>query len=84
MFIINKFNIFHDIPDDMPLPAGARRATAEEVADWQGQDAANKLIVRQQKQEAAQRRAQLVVQVAAPVEAQEPEKPRAKNDKPAA
>lgn len=82
MYIINKFNVFNDIPDDRPLPAGARKATPEEIADWQGEDAANKLILRQQKHEAAQRRAQMVVNVVAPPEAAAG-KGKA-NDKPAA
>lgn len=61
MYIINKYGVFTDIPEGTPLPAGARQATAAEVSDWQAKDAAGKARLRQQKLEAAQRKAQLVI-----------------------
>lgn len=59
--ILNKFGVMHTIPDDMPLPAGARKATPAEIADWQKADAENKAKLLTQKQEARQRAAQMVV-----------------------
>lgn len=60
-YIINRHGILHSIPDDMRLPAGARKATAAEISEWQAQDAANKAVLRAQKQASAQARAQLVI-----------------------
>lgn len=61
MYIINRHGVLHSAPDDMRLPAGARKATAAEISEWQAQDAANKAALRAQKQASAQARAQLVI-----------------------
>lgn len=61
MYIINKHGIFHSIPDDMGLPAGARQATAKEVADWTADDQAKKAAIKAAKQQAKEDRAQMVV-----------------------
>lgn len=78
-FIINKYNVFHSIPDDMPLPAGARVATAKEVEEWQKTDATNKAALLAQKQQAKRDRAQFVVELTpAPVEPTVPETDKGK------
>lgn len=70
MYIFNKFNVFHSIPDDMPLPAGARVATAKEVAEWAAQDLTEKAAIKAKKDAARAERAQLVV-ISAPAPAEE-------------
>lgn len=76
MHIINKFGVMHTIPDDMPLPAGARKASASEVAKWEQEDAENKSAILRKKQATALARAQTVV-VGAPAEPVEPVEPPA-------
>lgn len=71
MFIFNKYNVFHSIPDDMPLPAGARLATAKEVAEWEAHDQAQKAAIKAKKDAARAERAQLVV-ISAPAPVEEP------------
>lgn len=65
-YILNSFGVMHTIPDDMALPAGARKATPAEVAAWLIADDTAKAAILAAKQAAAARRAQLVV-VSAPV-----------------
>jgi hypothetical protein len=86
MYIFNKFNIFHSIPDDMALPAGARVATAKEVAEWTANDLIEKAAIKAKKDAARAERAQLVV-ISAPAveEVTEPAKGKdGKDGKPAA
>lgn len=67
-YIINRHGILHSIPDDMRIPAGARKATAKEIEEWQKEDAANKAVLLAQKRKSAQDRAQVVIMAApAPV-----------------
>jgi hypothetical protein len=35
MYIVNQHGVVHSIPDDWKLPAGARKATAAEVAAYE-------------------------------------------------
>lgn len=63
MYILNKFGVMHTIPDDMPLPAGARRATEKEIAAWQAEDATNKAAIRAQKEASRLAHAQTVVTI---------------------
>jgi hypothetical protein len=72
--IFNKFGVMHTIPDDMPLPPGARKATKDEITAWKAADAKAKAGILAAKQATAARRAQLVV-VSAP--AAEPSSPSA-------
>ena len=83
MNIINKYGVYHSLPDDMPLPTGARIATAKEVAEWTEQDTANKAALLAQKQKARAERAQLVVVTApaTPVEPTETEPEKGKGGK---
>lgn len=74
MHILNKFNVMHTWPDDMPLPAGARKASKSEVEEWEAQDAENKVAIRAQKEASRLAHAQTVV-VSAPA----PEPPAAKS-----
>ncbi len=63
MYIINKYGVFHSIPDDWPLPAGARKATKAEIDEWKKQDGEAKAARRAQKEQTRRERAQLVVNV---------------------
>ncbi len=85
MYIINRHGILHDIPDEMPMPKGARKASKDEIAEWRERDAAGKAVLLAEKQEAARRAAQLVVMAApvtpAPEPAPEPKGKSAKDDK---
>lgn len=75
MFILNKFDVMHTIPDDMPLPAGARKASKDEIAAWQAADAESKATIKAAKEASRLAHAQTVV-VSAP--APEPSAPAAK------
>jgi hypothetical protein len=67
MHILNKHGQMHTTPDDWAVPAGARKATAAEIAAWEKEDAANKAAIKAAKEQTKQDRAQVVIQ-AAPVE----------------
>lgn len=36
MYIVNAAGITHSIPDDWKLPAGARKASSDEIAAYEG------------------------------------------------
>ncbi len=36
MYIVNEHGITHSIPDEWKVPAGARKASKEEIADYEG------------------------------------------------
>lgn len=36
MYIVNQSGVTHSIPDDWAMPAGARKATKEEIAAYEG------------------------------------------------
>lgn len=72
MFIKNKFDVMHTWPDDMPLPAGARKASKDEIAVWEAADTAGKATIRAAKEASRLAHAQTVV-VSAP--ATEPSAP---------
>lgn len=71
-YIINKYGVFTDIPDDFDLPAGARRASPKEIADWKAADAAAKPALRAKKMAAAQRK---LLGLAGPDDEDEPSTP---------
>lgn len=75
LHMVNKHGVLHSWPEDRPLPAGARKASKEEVVAWQKEDAANKAITLAAKQKKAQERAQMVI-VTAPAA----ETPKGKDD----
>ncbi len=78
MFIVNKAGVMHTIPDDWALPAGARKATKEEIAKWEEGDKAAKQAKLARIEEERIRKAQAVVQVQAVVPPQAATPPKEK------
>lgn len=76
MHIFNKFGVMHTIPDDMPLPAGARKATKAEIDAWEAKDAEKKAEIKATKAASRLAHAQTVV-VSAPPAPEPPAAPKA-------
>lgn len=63
MWIINQYGVMHSIPDGWSIPAGAVKASKDEIAEWQKADLVAKAERRAMKEQRRRDQAQFVVEV---------------------